>query len=705
MAGRAFRVTVGTTSDVPMSGLAADGVPATDSAVALIAGVRSAIDSVGLADTVVADLQSGLRVGLGAADLSTLAYAIPGLASDRYVSPSGSNAAAGSVGAPWATFEYAMANTPANGTIVLRGGVYREGKYATTLTDNNTKGYTAIIRNASAVTIQSYPGEEVWFDGSNVFASNLFTADSGWWSMPWDPTGSNRGPFRRDPGDTWYGGTYPPAANNWPIMDNPAQYWTQVDATNFPCAAWPEHAWIDNVELAHVDLLSKMAAGKMFFDAYNRKVFIDRDPTGHTVEITTKQTLMNLMWPGCSLLGVGIRRYATSKPQGAPVKVHSSGCFMENVIFEDISAQAVNLIGVSSNVGANNFHGKRLTFRRIGCMGLGGHMIDNPWLEDCRFEQWNNRRFFYAPTAAGVKYTATRNPKTERCAFFDGWGKGLWCDVDCRDIITANCDFRGNWQRDVVYEMTSEVWHVGNKHWDSGWEALVFQDSERAHVWNNSVNNSGWRRGLDTLPTSSANVRAVALFTSGRSPRETWAARVAAGGTGGAGSSSYFDDRIAAGTVPAWPTSSGGYQLKLVDVQNNIVGPGNFQAYFGTDIQDWNYPGNSVKYTDFPFTLNHNWWNRLPASWTTQYPFLFANPTTTAMGYVIKTNIAGIRTLGFDTAGVETSGTQTMDTATGTLLASYRTAADAAAVAIPSDIAALLGVPTGTVRMGPFERV
>src|SRR4051794_30558614 len=72
-----------------------------------------------------------------------------------FVSDGGSDANPGSLGAPFATIRRALAAAPTGGTIVLRGGVYRE----------------SLGTISRRVTIQAYPYEQPWLKGSALAAS------------------------------------------------------------------------------------------------------------------------------------------------------------------------------------------------------------------------------------------------------------------------------------------------------------------------------------------------------------------------------------------------------------------------------------------------------------------------------------------------------------------------------------------------------
>ena len=87
----------------------------------------------------------------GAAELGTTDYEIQTGA--LFVSPSGDNDADGSLESPLRTIKAALARVSAGGMIVLRAGEYHEA-------------FT--IAEGVPLTVQSYPGEVVWLDGSEV---------------------------------------------------------------------------------------------------------------------------------------------------------------------------------------------------------------------------------------------------------------------------------------------------------------------------------------------------------------------------------------------------------------------------------------------------------------------------------------------------------------------------------------------------------
>src|SRR6478735_11853160 len=139
----------------------------------------------------------------GSATVGSASYAIP--AGALYVSPSGSDTAAGTSTAPLKTVAAAIVKVPAGGTLVLRAGSYHEA-----------------LTIAKKVTIQNYPGEAAWFDGSSA-VSKFVASGTTWrldgWTAEFDASasytfGSNAGGF--------------------------------VNAA-YPMASHPDQVWIDGV--------------------------------------------------------------------------------------------------------------------------------------------------------------------------------------------------------------------------------------------------------------------------------------------------------------------------------------------------------------------------------------------------------------------------------------------------------------------------
>lgn len=102
----------------------------------------------------------------GAVALGMANYSIPG-SNVMYLATNGSDSNAGTFAAPKATLIGALAAVPSGGTIVVRAGVYAQA----------AQTETGAVRKS--FTLQNYPDEVVWFDGSDPITGWTYDLGSG----------------------------------------------------------------------------------------------------------------------------------------------------------------------------------------------------------------------------------------------------------------------------------------------------------------------------------------------------------------------------------------------------------------------------------------------------------------------------------------------------------------------------------------------
>lgn len=375
--------------------------------------------------------------------IPSTSYGIPSHA--VFMSPSGQDAYPGTVSAPVRTLARAYALVPAGGTIVARGGTYRDG------------GLVA----RKAFTLQAFPREQPWFDGTDVVRA--WTSDGhGHWYVGWSTPGfcaSNAFPS---------GGYYQQA---WP--------WLAAPTTAGPCihpdmaddpanaaAADPQMAFLDNRALTEVTSLAEVKATSFWYDFAHRRVYIGTSPAGHTVELTKRPTAIvsRNLTTGTRFLGVGFRRYASnekneaSTTHGALTIVGTPNVLLENDVFALNAGTALNFLN-----GAKNVMIRRDVFARNGFNGVdanGTESNDNFTITSSVFDRNNTELFglgcLASCTAAGSKIAHMDRFTISNSVFRDGQGvaNGFWCDLRCtRGTITGNL-VSGNGNIGLLYEVS-----------------------------------------------------------------------------------------------------------------------------------------------------------------------------------------------------------------------------------------------------------
>jgi hypothetical protein len=237
--------------------------------------------------------------------VGSASYPVP--AGALIVDDSGNDAAAGTQSAPLKTLTRAVANAPSGATIVMRGGTYHE---------------SVTIPPNKRLTVQSWPGEAVWLDGS-VPVSGWANA-SGKWRAAWDvvldhsPTYTRGAPDGEGPAWGWI---------------NPA----------FPMASYPDQVWIDGVAQRQVQTLAQVAPGAFFYDEGARQLYLGTDPGGKDVRAANLVRALMVRSDGSTVRGIGVRRYAPSVPDMGAVTIERAGVTVENVAVTDNSTTGLHV--------------------------------------------------------------------------------------------------------------------------------------------------------------------------------------------------------------------------------------------------------------------------------------------------------------------------------------------------------------------------
>lgn len=380
----------------------------------------------------------------GAAPLGSTSYAIPNGA--VFVATNGNNSAAGTVNAPFATVTEAIRRAPTGGTIVVRGGTYHER-----FTVNKQ------------VTIQSYPGEAVWFDGSRAI-TQWRASGSTWIHDGWNVS------FDASP-------TY-----SWGAPDNQAQHWGFVNPDH-PMAAHPDQVWIDGEALRQVGSRSQVRAGTFFVDKSARELVIGSNPSGKSVRASALDRAIELRADNAVLRGVGVRRYAPSVPHMGTITAERRGVRIENVHVTDNATTGISFLA-ADQVGRN------LTVERNGMLGVHANNSDRLLIDGLRSISNNTERFNQAPVAGGIKVTRSRHVTVTNGQIENNLGTGVWLDESVYDGVVANSVIRNNSGHGISLEISAKMVVANNLIRDNGRFGMKINNVSNVDIWNNSVINN-----------------------------------------------------------------------------------------------------------------------------------------------------------------------------------------------------------------------
>ncbi|TFV86606.1 right-handed parallel beta-helix repeat-containing protein [Blastococcus sp. CT_GayMR16] len=412
----------------------------------------------------------------GSATVGSTSYAVP--AGAFHVSPSGNDSASGSASAPWRTLARAVAAAPAGSTVVLRGGTYHE---------------SVTVPTGKRLTIQAYPREAVWLDGSRDVTG--WAADgSAWRANGWTAE------FDHSP-------TYTKGA-----PDGTAANWGFINAA-YPMASYPDQLWIDGAAQRQVGSRNAVVPGTFFVDTAGDRLYLGTNPSGRNVRASDLSIGLTVRGAGSVVRGIGVQRYATPVPDKGAVRLSAPDVTVENVVIRDNATQAVLVGGV--NEGVRNTL-RNVTIERNGMLGIEAPYADGLVLDAVRVVGNNTEHFNMAPVAGGVKIGRSRNITVTDSVFADNLGTGLWFDESVYNVTATGNDILRNAGNGLSFEISSKGLIADNIVAGNGQVGLKINNASSMDIWNNTVVDNGGR------PMWVVQDRRLAsnLSTPGHDPRQ-----------------------------------------------------------------------------------------------------------------------------------------------------------------------------------------
>ncbi len=404
--------------------------------------VAAVVVAVGAAALLLRDTSPQAVSGMEADPPATIpdtAYEVP--AGAIFLSVQGDDGAVGDEASPVRSLERALSLVPDGGTVVVRGGIYRDGSS------------TGIDKT---VTLQPYPHEQVWFDGTDVTTGWYSVGDGVWalddWSTP-----------------SFCDGQYYDVPYDQQREDNtgPCTHLDMSGHPDNPAAGDPQMLFLDGEPVREVLTRDEVEGPSFFYDQQARQVFLGVDPQDRLVEMAARPMALRLEGGdgGSVVRGLGFRRFASNEFNGnvthGAVLSNQPGNLIEGNAFTQMAGAAVSVANSRDVVvRANRFI--RNGFNGLDANGSSTRGDRDDILIEGNLFDGNNTELFgkgcSASCAAAGSKLAHMNGLTVRDNVFQNTreGTGFWCDLDCsRAVITRNV-FRDNGGSGLYYEVSDE---------------------------------------------------------------------------------------------------------------------------------------------------------------------------------------------------------------------------------------------------------
>ncbi|MBM7026779.1 right-handed parallel beta-helix repeat-containing protein, partial [Clavibacter zhangzhiyongii] len=411
------------------------------------------------------------RPGSGSAPVGSTRYAVPSNA--LFVATTGSDGASGSQSAPFRTIQRAVDVAASGRTVVVRGGTYHE---------------SVVMPKGEALTLQSYPGEKVWLDGSRKL-SEWVASGSGWYAPGWN--------LSFDTSPTYTRGAPDGTSASWSFV-NPA----------FPLAAHPDQVWFGGTAQKQVATRAQVVPGTFFVDRAADRLYVGSDPRSSSVRSSDLISALQVRGDGSTVRGIGIRRYAPSVPDQGAVQIHGTRVAFENVAITDIATIGLSVMATDARLTA-------VTSARNGMLGMRAVYADRLVATRLLVADNNLERFNRAPVSGGFKIGRSRDIQVLDSDFQRNAGNGLWFDESVYDITLTGNDVLDNTGAGIVLELSATATVADNVIARSGEEGLWIENSGHIGVWNNTFAAND--RDIDI---SQGDRIATNLSTAGHDPRQ-----------------------------------------------------------------------------------------------------------------------------------------------------------------------------------------
>jgi hypothetical protein len=390
---------------------------------------------------------TSLPAPAGATRVGSAAYAVPKNA--LFVSASGSDSARGTQSDPLRSVQSAIALARTGQTIVLRGGEYHQ---------------QVTVTSDKRVTIQPFPHEAVWFDGSST-VSSWTKNGAAWISDGWTAT------FDSSP-------TFSAGA-----PDNTTPGYAFIDPAH-PLAAHPDQLWLDGVALTQVAKRGDVTPGTFAVDHASSRLYLGSDPSGHEVRASDKQKAFSVQSAKSVLRGFGVRRYATPVPAFAAITVEAPGVTVDNLQIEDNATGGLF-------VGAADVSVRHVTVQDNGMIGMNSNLADRLTVSGLLAVRNNAEHFNNAPVSGGFKVTRSRGIVIDHSELSQNFGPGLWFDQSDYDADVLASVISRNRGHGLIVEISSHFVIAGNTIDDNRDNGIKVNNTDHVQIWNNTVASNG----------------------------------------------------------------------------------------------------------------------------------------------------------------------------------------------------------------------
>ncbi|MCA6114373.1 right-handed parallel beta-helix repeat-containing protein [Bradyrhizobium sp. WSM 1738] len=212
-----------------------------------------------------------------------------------------------------------------------------------------------------------------------------------------------------------------------------------------PACDQPEAVFIDDKPLTKVLSKDALASNEVYIDYAGGRVYVADDPTNHKVEATIATFAFESDASDVVISNLTVEKYGSRAQKGAIHAREGARWMIENCIVRLNSGSGIG-VGTGTRVHNCDIHHNG----QIGIAGNGKDIL----IEDNRI--WSNNIYGFDPEweAGGAKIARSSGVTFRRNHVNDNNGIGLWCDIECRNVIYEDNIVENNQYNGIFHEIS-----------------------------------------------------------------------------------------------------------------------------------------------------------------------------------------------------------------------------------------------------------
>jgi hypothetical protein len=249
-----------------------------------------------------------------------------------------------------------------------------------------------------------------------------------------------------------------------------------------PFCNHPEAIFVDDRPLTRVSSRSQLASHTFYVDGAEGLLYLADDPTGRKVEMAVAYFAFESTAANVSISNLIVEKFANSAQMGAIDARKGTGWIIENCEVRLNSGAGIGA-GSGSIVRNCDIHAN-------GQIGIAGHGRD---ISIEHNHIWSNNIYGFDGTweAGGAKIALSDGVRFVDNYVHDNNGPGLWCDINCRNVLYERNLVEGNHDIGIFHEISFNA---------------VIRDNVLRH---NGLGDRGWFWGSDIVLAASEGVDVI----------------------------------------------------------------------------------------------------------------------------------------------------------------------------------------------------